>query len=197
MGITGQDQVRLSSNASFASLLQPFPLSTTSGLPNKLRSFWTLSLSGPLPPSPCPTQTPSTNCRIKISDPCSPYRSSNLRPKTSSRNLSTSNSACANSKSKYRKKGHSRPWRAWLVGDLFPFCASFSLFFRRGGGRSGPFLVFGFGDFGFPVPRRREPEWFGEVRVVELFGCTWCCMDTRIWCSQRAESGGERDVFDC
>ena len=40
----------------------------------------------PLRPSPCPTQTPSAICQIKMSDPCSPYRSSNLRPKTSSRN---------------------------------------------------------------------------------------------------------------
>jgi hypothetical protein len=46
-------------------------------------------------------------------------RSLNLAPKTSSRNLSTLSLACASSKFKYCRTGHTRPSRAWLVGVPF------------------------------------------------------------------------------
>ena len=132
----------------FASLLQPFPFfSHCLGHQTNSTHFGpsprpTYSDHHHAPPTPFP-QTPNATCRMNVPDHRLPNRSSNLRHKASSRNSSTSNSACANSKSKYRKKGHTRPSTPWLVSFVLnPF-----LFF----------LVFRF--WRFRVPRRRVPEW--------------------------------------
>ena len=107
----------------------------------------------PIPVTTIPPPPPNARCRIQVPDPSSPYRFSNPRLKTSSQNSSTSSSARANSKSKYRRKGHTRPSRAWLVGALFYFCAT----------------------SGFGCWDAVEPEWSGAggeiVRV--LSGAGW------------------------
>lgn len=167
----------------FASLLQSVPLST--------RCLGHQTNSAHFGPSPRPThsdhhharptpfpQTPNATCRTDVPDPRLPNRSSNLRHKTSSRNSSTSNSVCANSKFKYRKKGHTRPWRPWLVGPLFRFPSKKIPFFFW------PGLVFGFGDFGCVD----AVGWSGRKgtggEAVRVY------VGTKLWRSRKAESGG-------
>jgi len=165
MGITGQDQVRLSFNASFSSLPPRFPLCTHFG-PSPPPTHSDLHHALPPPPIPkrqtpnserkCLTPAHRTDPRIPDPKPRHGTRQSRVRH-VQTPSPSTTEGAVPD-----------RGWLGrWVFHSVFiwPF-----------------FLVFGFarfwvpGDGGEPEP---EPEWFGEARVVKLFGCAWYCVVLR------------------